>query len=112
RDALSDPRVVDADAVVAAEILDVDFTVVAEDARVTARHVPLGEPDGVAFLAPDRDLVADQRDLCCLSLVILDHKLEHRRMRPRSSALRAHVRWLYQSKLLRNNCHVDYLVPR
>src|SRR5205823_3726809 len=62
RDALGDPGVVDADAVVTAEILDLDLAVVAEDASVAPRHVPLGEPDRVAFFASDRDLVADQRD--------------------------------------------------
>ena len=83
RDALGDPRVVDADAVVAAEVLDLDLAVVAQDPGVAARHVPLGEPDRVAFFATDRDLVTDQRDDCRLPFVILDHQLEHRAMCPR-----------------------------
>src|SRR5262249_5909300 len=112
RDALGDPRVVDPDAVVAAEVLDVDLAVVAQDAGMAARHVPLGQPDRVAFLATDRDLVADQRDDRRLSLIVLDHELEHRRLRPRGFALRnAHVPWLYQSKLLQNSYHTDYLLP-
>jgi hypothetical protein len=83
RHPLGDPGVVHPDAVIAAEVLDLDLTVVADDPGMAAGDVPLGEPDRVAFLATDRDLVTDQRDDCRLPFVILDHKLEHRAMCPR-----------------------------
>jgi hypothetical protein len=57
--------------------------VLAENPSMAARHVPLGQPDRVAFFASDRDLVTDQRDDCRLPFVILDHQLEHRAMCPR-----------------------------
>ncbi len=71
--ALGDAGAVDPHAVVATQIFDRDRPVGPADPRVLARDVALGQADGVALLAADRDLVAHQRDDRRLSLVILDH---------------------------------------
>src|SRR5690606_36206648 len=63
--------------------------------------VPLGEPDRVALLAPDRDLVTDYRDDRRLPFFILDYQLEHRATCPRNKR--------YQSRLEENNRWADYL---
>jgi hypothetical protein len=41
-----------------------------------ARHVPLGQPDGVAFLATDGDFLSDKRDDRAPAFVIHDDELQ------------------------------------
>src|SRR5262249_3194720 len=68
---------VDLDAVVRGEILDVDGAVLLGEFRVLARNVTFGQPDRVAFLPADRDLVPDERDHGRLALVIFYDELVH-----------------------------------
>ena len=59
------------------EILDEERAVLPHQARVTPRHVTLGQADGVAVEAPDRHLVARERNDGRLTLIVFDGQLEH-----------------------------------
>ena len=48
-----------------------------QEPGVTARDVPLRQPDGVPLLPPDRDLVPDEGDDSRLPLVVGDDQLVH-----------------------------------
>ena len=65
-----DPPAVDLDSIVGAEVFDDEAAVLLLQAGMTTRHVPLGQADDVAVLAPDRDLVAHQRNDGRLPVVI------------------------------------------
>src|SRR5205823_8493969 len=87
RDAAGNLVAVDLDAVVRAEVFDEDRAVLLGEAGVATRDVPLGQPDGIAFLPADGDLVANEGDDCGLPLVVLDDELEHA---PASAQTREH----------------------
>ena len=53
---------------------------------MTARHVPLGEPDHAALLAADGDLVAQKRHNRRVTFVVGDDELIHR-IGPRAVSL-------------------------
>ena len=77
----ADPIAVELDAIVAVEVLDddrvIDALARADEPRMAPGHVALGQPDGVALFAANRDLVTDQRHDRCLAFVVLDDQLEH-----------------------------------
>ena len=72
-----DLRAVDPDAGEAGEILDVERAVLAREARVLARDVPLGQPDGVPLQPTDGHLVPRERNDRGLTLIVFDAQLEH-----------------------------------
>ena len=66
---------IDADAVIAAQVFDLQRTVRLPQSRVLARDIAFSQLDRVAILAPDGDLVAHNRDDGLAALVVLDDEL-------------------------------------
>ena len=44
---------------------------------MSPRDIALGKANGIAFLAPNRELLTDEGDHCGLALVVLDDELVH-----------------------------------
>src|SRR5258708_40269851 len=71
-----DALAVPAHAVVRAEVLDEQRSIVLLQARVPPGDVALAQLDGVPILAPDGDLFAHERDDGLAPLVVLDDELQ------------------------------------
>ena len=74
-----DAVAVDANTVVAAQVFDEHLGLLTNQFGMTARHVSLGQPNGVAFLPTDRDFVPYKGNDGFSALVVFDDQLEHAR---------------------------------
>ena len=80
----TDALTVDLHSIVGGEVFDGVLAVRLAETGVPTGDVPLRQTDRVALLAPDRDLVAHERDDRRFSFVVRNDELEHPCRRPES----------------------------